>query len=154
MTQALPIIQFTTVDDFAANVAHSSETHVSLYDELLVQTVTISNQLSLQTERPISSFTALVTTPGGQQAIATLTVVQGKPRQTVNGRPFPDEDAGDTEQLVAQQRRHVELREAVIEQIHAIDPLLTIKTYSGAVYTPPDMNRLIADWSPAVEPAQ
>ena len=154
MTQALPIIQFTTVADFAANVAHSSRAYASLYDELLVQTVTISNQLSLQTERPISSFTALVTTPSGQQAIATLTVVQGKPRQTVNGRPFPDEDASDTEQLAVQQRRHAELREVVIEQIHAIDPLLTVKTYSGAVYTPPDMNRLVADWSPIAEPAQ
>ncbi len=153
MTQALPVIQFTSVGDFVANVAHSSQTYASIYDELLVQTVTITNQLSLQTERPISVFTALVTTPSGQQAIASLTVVQGQARQTVNGRPFPDEDADNSGQLAAQQRRHAELRETVVEQIHAIDPLLTVKTYSGAVYTPPDMNRLVADWIPVAETA-
>lgn len=153
MTQALPIVQLTTVNDFATNVARSGQSHVTIYGELLIQQETVNGQLGLQVERPISVFTALVTTPDGQQAIASLTVVQGKPRQTLNGRPFPDEDADTTGQLAEQQQRHAQLLEAIVGQIHAIDPLLSVETYSGAVYTPPDMRRLTADWRPAAEPA-
>ncbi len=154
MTQALPIIQLTTVNDFATNVARSGQSHVTIYGELLIQQETVNSQLGLQVERPISVFTALVTTPNGQQAIASLTVVQGKPRQTLNGRPFPDEDADTTGQLAEQQQRHAQLLEAIVGQIHAIDPLLSVETYSGAVYTPPDMRRLTADWSPVVDAVQ
>ena len=153
MTQALPIIQLTAVNDFATNVACSGQSHVTIYGELLIQQETVNGQLGLQVERPISVFTALVTTLDGQQAIASLTVVQGKHRQTFNGRPFPDEDADTTGQL-AEQQRHAQLLEAIVGQIHAIDPLLSVETYSGAVYTPPDMRRLTADWSPVVEAAQ
>ncbi len=153
MTQALPIIQLTTANDFATNVARSGQSHITIYGELLIQQETVNSQLGLQVERPISVFTAPVTTPNGQQAIASLTVVQGKPRQTLNGRPFPDEDADTTGQLAEQQQRHAQLLEAIVGQIHAIDPLLSVETYSGAVYTPPDMRRLTADWRPAAEPA-
>ncbi len=153
MTQALPIVQLTTVNDFATNVARSGQSHVTIYGELLIQQETVNSQLGLQVERPISAFTALVITPAGQQAVASLTVVQGKHRQTFNGRPFPDEDADTTGQLAEQQQRHTQLLEAIVGQIHAIDPLLSVETYSGAVYTPPDMRRLTADWRPAAEPA-
>ena len=151
MNQALPIIQLTAVNDFATNVARSGQSHVTIYGELLIQQETVNGQLGLQVERPISVFTALVTTPDGQQAIASLTVVQGKPQQTFNGRPFPDEDADTAGQLAEQQQRHTQLLEDLIGRIHAIDPLLSVETYSGAVYTPPDMRRLTADWSPVAE---
>ena len=154
MTQALPIIQLTTANDFATNVARSGQSHITIYGELLIQQETVNSQLGLQVERPISAFTALVITPAGQQAIASLTVVQGKPRQTLNGRPFPDEDADTTGQLAEQQQRHAQLLEAIVGQVHAIDPLLSVETYSGAVYTPPDMRRLTADWSPVVDAVQ
>jgi len=154
MTQALPIIQLTAVNDFATNVARSGQSHVTIYGELLIQQETVNGQLGLQVERPISVFTALVTTPDGQQAIASLTVVQGKPHQTFNGRPFPDEDADTAGQLAEQQQRHTQLLEDLIGRIHAIDPLLSVETYSGAVYTPPDMRRLTADWSPVVDAVQ
>lgn len=154
MNQALPIIQLTTVNDFVTNVAHSGQSHVTIYGELLIQQETVNSQLGLQVERPISVFTALVTTPAGQQAIASLTVVQGKPQQTFNGRPFPNEDADTAGQLAEQQQRHAQLLEDLIGRIHAIDPLLSVETYSGAVYTPPDMRRLTADWSPVVEAVQ
>ncbi len=154
MNQALPIIQLTTVNDFATNVARNGQSHVTIYGELLIQQETVNSQLGLQVERPISVFTALVTTPGGQQSIASLTVVQGKHRQTFNGRPFPDEDADTTGQLAEQQQRHAQLLEAIVGQIHAIDPLLSVETYSGAVYTPPDMRRLTADWGPVTETVQ
>ena len=154
MTQALPIIQLTTVNDFATNVARSGQSHVTLYSELLIQQETVNSQLGLQVERPISAFTALVITPAGQQAVASLTVVQGKHRQTFNGRPFPDEDADTEGQLAEQQQRHTQLLEDLIGRIHAIDPLLSVETYSGAVYTPPGMRRLTADWSPITETTQ
>ena len=154
MTQALPIIQLTTVSDFATNVARNGWSHAVVYGDLLIQQETVNSQLGLQAERPISVFTALVAAPGGQQAIASLTVVQGKPRQTYNGRPFPDEDVDTTGQLAQQQQRHAQLLEAIIGQLHAIDPLLSVETYSGAVYTPPDMRRLTADWSPVAEADQ
>ena len=153
MTQALPIIQLTAVNDFATNVARSGQSHVTIYGELLIQQETVNSQLGLQVERPISAFTALVITPAGQQAVASLTVVQGKHRQTFNGRPFPDEDADTTGELAEQQLRHAQLLEDLIGQIHTIDPLLGVEAYSGAVYTPPDMRRLTADWRPAAEPA-
>ena len=154
MNQALPIIQLTAVNDFATNVARSDHSRVTIYSELLIQQETVNGQLGLQVERPISVFTALVSTPDGQQSIASLTVVQGKPQQTYNGRPFPNEDADTEGQLAEQQQRHAQLLEDLIGRIHAIDPLLSVEAYSGAVYTPPDMRRLTADWSPVVEPAQ
>ena len=77
MTQALPIIQLTAVNDFTTNVACSGQSHVTIYGDLLIQQETVNGQLGLQVERPISVFTTLVTTPDGQQAIASLTVVQG-----------------------------------------------------------------------------
>ena len=153
MTQALPIIQLTTVNDFATNVARSGQSHVTIYGELLIQQETVNGQLGLQVERPISVFTALVTTPDGQQAVASLTVVRGKHRQTLNGRPFPNEDTDTTGELAEQQQRHAQLLEDLIGRIHAIDPLLGVEAYSGAVYTPPDMRRLTADWRPAAEVA-
>ena len=151
MTQALPIIQLTAVNDFATNVARSGQSHVTIYGELLIQQETVNGQLGLQVERPISVFTALVTTPDGQQAIASLTVVQGKPQQTFNGRPFPDVDADTTGQLAEQQQRHAQLLEAIVGQIHALDRLLSVEPYNGAVYTPPDMRRLTAGSSPVAE---
>ena len=89
MTQVLPIVQLTTVNDFATNVARNGQSHVTIYGELLIQQETVNSQLGLQVERPISVFTALVTTPDGQQAIASLTVVQGKPQQTLTAGLFP-----------------------------------------------------------------
>ena len=153
MTQALPIVQLTTVNDFATNVARSGQSHVTIYGELLIQQETVNGQLGLQVERPISAFTALVIMPAGQQAVASLTVVQGKHRQTLNGRPFPNEDTDTTGELAEQQQRHAQLLEDLIGQIHAIDPLLAVEAYSGSVYTPPDMRRLTADWRPAAEVA-
>lgn len=154
MTQALPIIQLTTVSDFATKVARNGWSHAVVYGDLLIQQEIVNSQLGLQVERPISVFTALVAAPGGQQAIASLTVVQGKHQQTFNGRPFPNEDADTAGQLAEQQQRHTQLLEDLIGRIHAIDPLLSVETYNGAVYTPPDMRRLTADWSPVVDAVQ
>ena len=89
MTQALPIIQLTTVNDFATNVARSDHSRVTIYGELLIQQETVNSQLGLQVERPISVFTALVTTLDGQQAIASLTVVQGSTGRLSTAGLFP-----------------------------------------------------------------
>lgn len=151
----IPVIQFTSIVDFASQLSKAAAldaSRIDLYHELLMETEAL--QFDLMLERPISIITAIFSAPGGQ-AVASLTVAQGRRFQTFHGKPLYDEDTNTPEKLAGQEACHQQVLDHVAEaiRVESLDTL-SAEFYRGTCLVPRDMKRLLANWVPAEEGAE